>query len=125
MNKKEEGGFKLVGKSDSNRTRTPSTYSTKDGNTKSAITTKRSETTDYMITQNDDTDGPWLFHRDELVTRNAGGDDGLEIDRRSSHTLGEEEEAKEARISFVPPPATPGPASFLLSNELSIQVYTA
>ena len=80
-----------------------------------------------MITQNDDTDGPWIFHRDDrnaLVSRNAGSDDGLEIDRRSSHTLGEEE-AKEAKLSFVQPPATPEPASFQLNDELSIQVYTA
>lgn len=127
VNKKEEGGFKLVSKSDGDRTRTTSTYSAKNGSTKSAIITKRSETTDHMITQNDDTDGPWIFHRDDrnaLVSRNAGSDDGLEIDRRSSHTLGEEE-AKEAKLSSVPPPATPEPASFLLSNELSIQVYTA
>lgn len=113
VNEMEEVGLKPVSKSDSDRTRTTSTYTARDGNTKSATTTKRGETTDYTITQNDDADGLWLFHRDDrgvLVTRNAESDDGLEIDRQSSHTLGGEE-AKEARLSFVPPPATLEPAS--------------
>ena len=66
-----------------------------------------------MITRNDDSDGHWIFHRDDrdvLVTRNTESDDGLEIDRRSSHTFGEEE-TKETKLSFVLPPATPEPAS--------------
>ncbi|OCL06326.1 hypothetical protein AOQ84DRAFT_223942 [Glonium stellatum] len=112
LNEKEKGGLKPANKGDSDRTQSTSMYSAEDGNTKLVTTTKRGETTDYMITQNDDADGPWLFNRDNrgvLVTRNAESDDGLEIDRRSSHTLGEEE-AKEVRFSFVPP-ATPEPAS--------------
>ena len=106
VNEKEGGGIKLVSKSDSDRSRTTPTYTAKEGNTKSATTTKRGGTIDYVFTQNNDSDGRWLFHRDDrgvLVTRNAESDDGLEIDRQSSHTLGEEE-AKEARLSFVPPP---------------------
>lgn len=113
VNQKEEGGIQLVSKSDSDCTQTISTYTVKDGNTKSTTTTRRGGTTDYMITRNDDSDGHWLFHRDNrdvLVARNAESDDGLEIDRRSSHTFGEEE-AKETRLSLVLPPATPEPAS--------------
>jgi hypothetical protein len=109
VNQKEEGGLQLVSKSDSDYTRTTSTYIVKDGNTRSATTMKRGGTTDYMITRNDDSDGHWIFHRDDrdvFVTRNTESDDGLEIDRRSSHTFGEEE-AKVTRHLFVLPPATP------------------
>jgi len=105
VNQKEEGGLQLVSKSDSDYTRTTSTYIVKDGNTEST-TMKRGGTTD-------DSDGHWIFHhddRDVLVTRNAESDGGLEIDRRSSHTFGEEE-AKETRLLFVLPPATPESAS--------------
>jgi hypothetical protein len=113
VNQKEEGGLQLVSKSDSDYTRTTSTYIVKDGNTESATTMERGGTTDYMITRNDDSDGHWIFHRDDrdvLVTRNAESDGGLEIDRRSSHTFGEEE-VKETRLLFVLPPATPESAS--------------
>lgn len=111
VNQKEEGGLQLVSKSDSDCTRTTSTYIVKDGNTRSTTTMKRGGTTDYMITRNDDSDGHRIFHRDDrdaFVTRNAESDDGLQIDRRSSHTFGEEEEeGKETRRLFVLPPATP------------------
>jgi hypothetical protein len=61
---------------------------------------------EYMVTHNDYRDGTWpyaLDHRGIMVTHHSrDSGDGIEIDRRSSHTIGEEE-GRGMRLSLQPP----------------------
>ncbi|OCK82007.1 hypothetical protein K432DRAFT_294167 [Lepidopterella palustris CBS 459.81] len=62
--------------------------------------------TNFIIMQNDDGDVPWPFQhhdRGKLVTHDVESDSGIETDRQSSHTLGEEE-GRDVRLSLHLPP---------------------
>ncbi|KAF2492430.1 hypothetical protein BU16DRAFT_114088 [Lophium mytilinum] len=92
---------------DSQHTRTTATAASKDGRSTEMNSdfsaTQTGMSSEYIMTRNEDRDGPWSFDRNMLVTHNSGGsDDGIEVDRRSSHTLGEEE-GKDMRMSLRSP----------------------
>ncbi|KAF2815709.1 uncharacterized protein BDZ99DRAFT_432408 [Mytilinidion resinicola] len=88
---------------DSQHTRTTTTAVSKDGRSTEMkpgfSATQTAASSEYIVTRNEDQDGQWPFDRSVLVTHMSNEEDGIEVDRRSSHTLGEEE-GNDVRASF-------------------------